>query len=325
MKQELGRLIGVVCLAWLWVLPAQAQGQDGVFWLGRAAAAAREQSYSGTFVYRNGALAESARIAHLVDAGRELERLEVLDGSPREVLRNADEIKCYLPETRTLIIEKRARHSALPVSLPASLAGLNEHYTIRKGALERVADRDSQIILLEPRDALRYGHRFWVDTLSGLLLKAGLINERGESVETFAFTQLQVGSAIDRAMLKSRFAGGRDTWQVQHVEAADAQGIDDAWQFRVSLPGYRKVTGMRRMALASPGRAQSVHVVFSDGLATISVFIETLPEKFEPGMTSMGATHVYQRAVGGYGLVAMGELPRAALKKFADGIEPRKK
>ena len=157
-------LLGGVCYLSL-CLPlmsfAQAELQlgqrDGMFWLGRVVAAAREQSYSGTFVYRNGVHSETSRITHVVDHGKEYERLEVLDGSPREVIRNNEEVKCYLPESRTLIIEKRSQHSSFPVLLPTSLAGLGEYYSIRKGPTGRVADRDSQAVLLEPKDELRYG------------------------------------------------------------------------------------------------------------------------------------------------------------------------
>ena len=318
---------GLCSLSCFLSLPATAQQQDGLFWLGRVMSAARELNYSGTFVYRNGAQAETSRITHLVEGGKEFERLEVLDGSPREVIRNNEEVKCYLPDSRTLIIEKRSQHSSFPVILPASLAGLAEYYFIRKGPPGRVAERDSQTILLEPKDDLRYGHQFWIDINSGLLLKAGMLNERGETVETFAFTQLQVGGFVDREALKSRFGAQSSGWQVHNMQATETRGRDDAWLFRVQLPGFRKLAGMKRTA-AHTGNGESAHMVFSDGLAAISVFIEALPDKPElgaMGMTSLGAINVYQRAVGDQLIVVMGEVPRATLKKFGDGIEPRKK
>lgn len=314
---------GACCLSFSLTAQAQVPQQDGLFWLGRVVTAAREQSYSGTFVYRNGVHAETSRITHVVENGKEFERLEVLDGSPREVIRSNEEVKCYLPESRTLIIEKRGQHSSFPVMLPASLAGLSEYYSIRKGPSGRVADRDSQAILLEPKDDLRYGHQFWVDMNSGLLLKAGMLNERGEAVETFAFTQLQVGGIFDRDALKSKFGAQSSGWRVLNVEATEARGKDEAWLFRVQLPGFRKLAGMKRSARA--GNADSMHMVFSDGLAAISVFIEALPDKPELGLTSLGAINVYQRALGDQLIVVMGEVPRATLKKFGDGIEPRRK
>ncbi len=314
---------GTCCLSLLLSLSAQAQQQDGLFWLGRVVTAAHDLNYTGTFVYQNGTQTETSRITHLIEAGKEFERLEVLDGSPREVIRNNDEVRCYLPESHSLIVEKRGQRSSFPVLLPASLAGLVEHYSIRKGSSGRVAERESQSVLLEPRDDLRYGRQFWVDVSTGLLLKAGMLGERHEAIETFAFTQVQIGGPIDRETLKSKFVAQSKEWQVHNIQATEAHGNDDAWQFKVQLPGFRKMAGMKRLAYS--GRAESVHVVFSDGLAAISVFIEALPPKPELGMAALGAINVYQRALGDFLIVVMGEVPQATLKMLGDGIEMRKK
>lgn len=312
---------GICCLMSLLLQPVLAQQQDGLFWLGRVVNAAHKLNYSGTFVYRNGGIEETSRITHVFEAGGEVERLEVLDGSPREVIRNNEEVMCYLPGSHTLIIEKRRQRRSFPALLPVSLSGLTEHYAIRKGPLGRVAEHESQIVYLEPKDDLRFGQQLWIDTNTGLLLKIGLINERNETIETFAFTQLQIGGVIERDSLKSKFVAQSKKWRVQHVRATESRTEDAAWQFKTQLPGFLKLTGMIRQA--HPGGPEVFHVVFSDGLAAISVFIETLPENPEPGMISMGAINVYRRIVGKYLLVVMGEVPQNTLKKLGDGIEPR--
>ena len=252
-----------------------------------------------------------------------MERIEVLDGSPREVLRFNDEVKCFLPENRLLIIEQRgAARQTFPALLPAGLASLAEYYTIRKGTTSRVAGFDSQAILIEPKDDLRYGHQFWVDTHSGLLLKAGLINERGDPLETFAFTELRIGGPVDQSSLKPRSDMQSGDWTVQNVRTA--RGGDDQWLFRVQLPGFRKVTGMRRQV--RPDAPEMTHVVFSDGLAAVSVFIEPLAgSKPETGQFAMGPINVYKRTAGDYLLVVMGDVPPASLRKLADGIELKQK
>ncbi|HUW38969.1 MAG TPA: MucB/RseB C-terminal domain-containing protein [Rhodocyclaceae bacterium] len=317
-------LSGLCCLL-AYSLPAAAQQQDGLYWLDRVVTAAHKLNYSGTFVFQSGALVETSRITHMVVAGREQERIEVLDGSPREVISGSDEVRCYLPESRTLIVEKRSRQRSFPALLPAVLGGLAEHYVIRKGALGRIADRESQAILLEPKDRLRYGHQFWVDVNSGLLLKAELLNEHNEPVETFAFTQLQIGGAIDRESLTSKYAKQASGWQVHNVRATERRGEDAAWRFKVHLPGFSKLTEMMREV--RPNAPASLHIMFSDGLAAISVFIDSVPagqpSKTDLGMIAMGATNIYRRIVGGHLLVIMGEVPPATLKKFGDGIEPR--
>jgi sigma-E factor negative regulatory protein RseB len=314
---------GVCCLL---SLPAASQQQDARYWLDRIVTAAHKLNYSGTFVFHNAAQSETSRITHLVLPGREQERIEVLDGSPREVLRSNDEVQCYLPEMHTLIIEKNSQQRSFPALLPAALGRLGENYVIRKGTLGRVAERESQSILLEPKDGLRYGHELWVDVNSGLLLKAGLINEHGEPVETFTFTQLQIGGPIGREALRSKYETQSKDWQVRDVRATERRGEDAAWQFKVQLPGFSKIADMTRRT--RPGAADSSHVIFSDGLAAISVFIESLGaagQHDELGMLSMGATNVYSRIAGEHLLVIMGEVPQATLRKFGDGIELKRK
>ncbi len=309
------------CFLLSYSLPAASQQQDARYWLDRIVTAAHKLNYSGTFVYRNSTLSETSRITHLVLPGGEQERIEVLDGSPREVLRSNDEVQCFLPESHTLIIEKNSHRRSFPALLPAAMGRLGESYVIRKGVLGRVAEHESQSILLEPKDALRYGHELWVDVNSGLLLKAGLIDGHGEPVETFTFTQLQIGGPIEREALRSKYEAQSKLWQVRDVRATERRGEDAAWQFKVHLPGFIKIADMKRRI--GPEAIESRHVVFSDGLAAISVFIESLGSdgKHEDlGMLSMGATNVYSRVAGGNLLVIMGEVPQAALKKFGDGI-----
>lgn len=314
--------IYVVC--WLFcAAPALAEQQDGLYWLGRVVTAAHKLNYSGTFSYRNGGIEETSRITHLAEPGGELERLEVLDGSPRELIRNNDEVKCYLPESRTLIIDKRAQRRTFPALLPASLSGLVDHYAIRKGPHGRVAEHESQIIFLEPKDDLRYGQQLWIDVNSGLLLKVSLMNDRNQAVETFAFTQLQIGGNIERELLKSKYVTQSSKWRVQHVHSPESRAEDGIWQFNVELPGFRKLTSLKRQMRADG--TESSHVVFSDGLAAISVFIEALPEKPDLGMLSMGAINVYRRSAGDHLLVVMGEVPQATIKKLGDGIELKRK
>jgi len=316
-------LWGACCL-----LPCGAvaeQGSEGGYWLQRMVGAAHKLDYTGTFVLQNATFAETSRIVHLVDAGREIERIEVLDGSPREVLRSDDEVKCFLPESHTLIIEKGSQQRSFPALAPAALAGLGEHYVVSKGPVVRIADRESQAILLIPKDDLRYGRQFWADTRSGLLLKAALLDERGRTIESFTFTQLQIGGVIDRETLKSRYATASQDWKVRNVRATQSRGEDAAWQFKTMLPGFSKRAGMLRGP--QPDLAESVHLMFSDGLAAISVFIEPLhgqDRQSEVGMLTMGATNVYRRVVGKHLLVLMGEVPPATLKKFGDGIEAKK-
>lgn len=307
--------------------PAWAQTQkDAMYWLHRVVAAAQKLNYSGTFVYQSGSRTETSRIAHRVDGSREVERIEALDGSPREVIRNDDEVKCFLPEDRLLIIERRSPRRSFPALLPAGFGGLADHYILRKGPTGRVAGLDSQSVIVEPKDEFRYGHQFWIDSQSGLLLKAVLLDDRGGALETFSFTEIKIGGPVAPETLAPRFGKSSADWQVRHARANEARSESGGWTFRAQVPGFRKLSEMKRQS--GPGEPEGTHMVFSDGLAAISVFIDALPAgKPSPqaGHVSLGAINVYKRVLGEHLVVVMGDVPALALKRLGDGIEPRRK
>lgn len=311
------------CLA----LPAQADSQrDAVTWLQRMAIAAQKLNYTGTFTYQSGGNSETSRITHVVDASSEQEKLEVLDGSPREVVRTNDEVKCFLPDDKVVIVERRSQYKAFPALLPSSVGSLGEHYRIRKGGVARIAGFDSQLIVLEPRDKLRYGHMLWSETTSGLLLKARMVNEKNEPIEQFAFTQLQIGGVIDRESLKPKYGATGAQWRVQDAHAAEIGPAVGDWVFKAQPTGFWKSASMKRQE--TQAGIETTHFVFSDGLASISVFIEPLggrQEKAEPETYSAGAINVYKRVLAGHLLTVLGEVPPATLKRLGDGIEPKRK
>jgi sigma-E factor negative regulatory protein RseB len=323
---------------WLWMaagfIGGPALGQsvsaqtEGLQWLQRVSTAAQKLTYSGVFVYRNGVRSETSRIAHLASNGNQIEKLEVLDGSPREVIRHNDEVRCYLPESHLVIVEQRSTRRSFPALLPIGLAGLNDHYQIRKGATERVAGFESQIIRLDPRDAWRYGRQLWVDIGSGLLLKADIFSAQGESLESMAFTDLRIGEHVTAEAVKSRYASAaKETWQLRQARLRDMRD-DGPWQFRVELPGFRKQASMRRSMGHDANDLSMLHWVYSDGLVAMSVFISPLQQSEnagEEGLQTLGALSVMKRVVDGHQVVVMGDLPPAAVKYFAEGIGVRGK
>jgi sigma-E factor negative regulatory protein RseB len=323
MKRTLALLALGVCLA----AEAKAETQpDPVSWLGRIVAAAQKLNYTGTFIYQSGNHSETSRITHVVDGNGEREKLEVLDGSPREIIRNNEEVKCYLPQDKVVIIERRSQRKTFPALLPSAVTTLTEHYYIRKGEVSRVAGLDSQLIILEPKDKMRFGHMLWADVASGLLLKARMVDEKNEPIEQFAFTQVRIGGPIDKAAIKPKFAIQAADWRVQNVQTTEANMDDGEWRFRAEIPGFKKSIGMkRRIQNEAP---EITHVVFSDGLAAISVFIEPLSGKQtapQSGLFSVGGINVYKRVTDDHALTVLGEVPAATLKRLGDGIEYHKK
>lgn len=302
---------------------ALAEPLDAMAWLRKIAAASHKINYAGTFVYQHGRQAETSRIAHWVDAGGEQERLETLDGPSREIIRTNENVMCYLPAQKTVLVTKRHGRQ-FPALLPADLAGIAENYTVRKGDTERVADTECQMIALEPKDNLRYGHRFCAELQSGLLLRARTYNDKNEMIESFAFTQLMLGNAVSRDMLKSKYAAKSQDWRIDRsaLEGGEASG-DSGWTIRNQPPGFRKVTEMRR-AIAGRDAAVS-HIVYSDGLAAISVFIEPMP-KVPPQagpLAYQGSVNIYVKSQADQMLTVVGETPARTVRQVADSLSPR--
>ncbi len=280
-------------------------------------------SYTGTFVYQQGEQVESSRVTRIVDGSGVHERLETLDGTPREIVRVNEEVTCYLPQTMTVKIERQTDTGPFP-AMRADARELAQYYDIRKGETERIAGYDCQSIVLEPKDKLRYGHKLWADLATGMLVKAKTFNEKHEVVEQFTFTQLQIGGRIERDQVKSRFAGkGRD-WRVESAAMVPTDLASHGWLLR-SLPiGYRKITEMKRNLGASVGVG---HIVLSDGLAAMSIFIEPLAAKpaLGPlGPSRQGAINVYTRKLDGYLVTVIGEVPAESVKLVANTVEYRR-
>lgn len=298
-----------------------AESQEGLVWLKKMASASRQLNYAGSFVYRSSRQAENSRIAHFVNpAGGEFERLETLDGPPREVIRTNDQVTCYLPASKTVIVEKR-NPRRFPALLPEQLTGVSDSYNIRKEGMDRVADHECYIIVLEPKDNLRYGHNFCAEAGSGLPLRARSYNEKKEPLESFAFTQITIGGNFNREMVKSRYAAKSKDWKVDRSGLPVAETpADTGWVLVSRLPGFKKLTEFKR---SIAGRATPVaHIVFSDGLAAVSVFIEPMPNgRATQTLSHQGAVNIYTRPVAEYMVTALGEAPAATVMQIANSLE----
>jgi len=291
-------------------------------WLQRIYSATQKLSYTGTFVYQHGQQVETSRITHIVDAAGAHERLETLDGVPREIIRTPREILCYLPATMTVKIDKYPDKRSFPTVLPDQQKELSGSYNIKMGAIDRVAGYDCQVIVLEPKDKMRYGHRFWADVTTGMLVKAKTYDEKNDLMEQFTFTQLQIGGNIDRGKVRSRFSKKGRGWRVEDSAAAEADLAKAGWSVKAQPPGFHIVTELTRTIGGTSGIG---HIVISDGLAAISVFIAPGAGKQpQPGPMRQGAINFYTRQVASHWVTVVGEAPAESVKYIADAVEYRK-
>ncbi len=305
----------------------QADRREAQSWLKKIQSAAQKLNYSGTFVYQQANQMRTSRIAHLLDGKNEIEKLEILDGKPREYIRNNEEVICYVPDTKTVLIEKRVTHDIFPAILAANPAELTEFYNVKKDETGRVAGHECQAIVLEPKDNLRYGYKLWAEKATGLLLRAQTLNEKSDVVEQIAFTQISIGN-LDRNRVKPSFSN-TSGWRVEN--AVMSQVNLSGWTVKSLPPGFRKIREVKRMisdsaAVASSAGAQSnqrevSQMVFSDGLAAISVFIEPGSQSRTEGSMQQGAMNIVGKRQGDFWLTIVGEVPSAAIRQVANSIE----
>jgi sigma-E factor negative regulatory protein RseB len=301
--------------------------REAYAWLKKIQSAAQKINYTGTFIYQEINQVHTSRIAHQQDGKNELQKLEILDGKPREYVRNNDEIICYLPEARLMLVEKKATTDLFPSVLPANFADQASNYNIKNGEAGRVAGFDCHALVLEPKDKWRYGYKLCAEKSTGLLLRAQTMNEHNEVVEQIAFTQLTLGD-VERSRLKSSFVNLAG-WRVENAMISQVPLND--WQVRWVPPGFKKTREMKRLLsdtspLNPTGSQREVsQIVFSDGLAAISIFIEPVTPNRVEGWMQNGAMNIIGKRHGDFWLTIIGEVPAGALKQVVNSIEYKPK
>lgn len=305
---------------------ADGDPREGLAWLKKMANATNQLNYSGTFVYQQRGLSETSRIVHYVNAaGGVFAKLETLDGPAREVVRSNDQVTCYLPETKTVLIEQRNSRFFPTAVLPDRLDDIMEHYSVEMGPRDRVAGHECQVVELVPKDKLRYGRRFCAEIDSGLPLRVRTYDDKQEPVEAFAYTQLRFGGSFSRDRVKSKYAemSRVQRWRIDRSALNANEGpIETGWIVSNQPPGFKKLMELKRAIGGRPGYVSQI--VFSDGLAAVSVFVEPMPRERPPAALShRGAVNIYTRAVSDYMVTVLGEAPAATVMQIGDSLERR--
>ena len=287
---------------------------DGMAWLAKMATAARQLNYAGTFTYRYGSFSESSRIRHLADEMGELAKIESLEGPVREIIRNKDEVWFYLPDIKTVKVDRTQTRRFFPGLIADPVQTFGDGYDVRVMGKDRVAGRDCRLLTLQPKDLFRYGYSLCADIESGLLLRACMVDGRGEVLEQFGFSEVMVGQLIPRDTLKSNFSN--ENWIRQNPPIAESSG----WDVKALPPGFRKIMELKRR-MASKTEPVT-HLLFSDGLAAVSVFVERRDGPPNPTASprQQGPVSYYSRQIPDYTVVVLGEVPIAAIMRIANSV-----
>ena len=309
-------------------------------WLLRLHQASRQRNFIGTFVVSSaaGALA-SARIWHACEGEQQIERVETLTGAPRSVFRHNDRVVTFFPDQKVARTERRESLGAFPGLLKSLDTSITAYYKARPAGTARVAGFDAEVMQLQPKDELRFGYTVWSEHRSGLVLKVQTTDVGGSVLEQAAFSELQLDASVQISKL-AQMMNATDGWSVETPELVKTTPQAMGWALPAGVPGFQPMHCYQR-ALLRPGAdksdeqaASAMHWVFSDGLASVSLFLQPYDAKWHPaaGQMAMGATHTLTRRVGGndadaadvtrgdWWLTAVGEVPLATLALFGRGL-----
>ncbi|MGA8862337.1 MAG: MucB/RseB C-terminal domain-containing protein [Gallionella sp.] len=287
-------------------------------WLEVVAFAGHQTNYSGVFVYQYDNRVETSNIIHVDQADGEYEKLESLDGPKREVIIHDGKVWGLIDSKMVPLGSKYVRAS-FPSLLPEQLSALRANYTAKLLGVQRVAGYNAQVILFRPQDNLRYSHELWVHTDSGLLLKAAVLGDNNKVAEQYAFTQLQIGGDIDRSWIKEC-----DTAEAQENRtpgtADDIKPVKSGWVADMLPSGFKKTLEIERQM---HGRHSPVtQMVYSDGLSSISIFIEPNDsgQDDEDGLSSRGAVNLYHKVLDNEVITVVGEVPPRTVIQVLDSV-----
>lgn len=293
-------------------------------WLRHVHAAAQTLNYAGSFFYQQGNRVRNFKVAHVIEGRNELEKRESLDGKRFECVRTNEESVCYKFDSHVAVVEKRITPDLFPALLADNSIDIAEHYDVRRGANDRVAGVDCQTVTLEPKDGLRYGYRLFTDRSTGLLLRAQTLNEKNETIDQISFSQVTVGN-IDKAQTRSVHTSETD-WR---NESNDLVTINlSAWVVKAVPAGFKRIREVHRTLPAESGgttRRDVSQVVYSDGLAAISIFIEPATAASNEGWKQQGVTNLMSKRQGDYWVTIVGDVPASAIRQIANSLEYRGK
>ena len=293
-------------------------------WLMRMHEASRKRSYIGTFVVSHDGVMSSAKIWHVCEGDQQIERVETLTGAPRSIFRHNDQVVTFLPGQKVVRTEKRESLGLFPELLRSADSRIAEFYKARQEGSERVAGVDADIVALMPKDGMRFGYRVWVEPKRGMVVKLQTLDGDGKVLEQAAFSELQFDAPVKMDKLV-QMMGKTEGYRVEKTELVKTTASAEGWALKTPVAGFQPMSCYKRPG-STPSRGSPMQWIFSDGLASVSVFAEPFDAErhLKESRMSMGATQSLTRRLDAYWLTIMGEVPVATLRLFADGLERSK-
>ena len=318
MKQHYPRCVAVTSVGFLLVClisiahAGQALKISPSQWLQQISQASAQQSFHGTFIYRCDAQLVAMKIIHATDEGKGHEKLISLNGPAHEVIQDGQSV------TSSLFRGKRAMGWGVKEAVGSFEQALDAHYKIVEIGEDRIAERHTKVVEIRPSDQYRYGFLIWLDSETGLVLRSDMADETGQVIEQIMF--------IDVEMITQREADAMiGIVEVEQLEVSPttelAKLTDSNWRVANIPSGFKFSERYLRQA-ASGGEQLQEQLVFTDGLASVSVFIEPRKASEQPllGQTRIGAVNVFGKVVREHQITVVGDVPKATVESIASSV-----
>lgn len=311
------RLLWAVALAWC-ASAAHAQPPEAPDWLDRMVRAGADLHYGGTVVYTRDDVVRAMRLVHVGAPDGPLDRVQALDGAYWELRRNPLGVNLLVPADAPGAAVDCPFGGNFSAELPRRLQAVRGLYRLVDAGKSRVAGRVVQQLDAVPADPYRYALRLAVDEETGLLMRVGILGGNGQPTEQALYTLIEF---MDAPELRARGHAVATAAVPDDLRAYPVTGElgRSAWSARWLPPGF----SLRQHTVRATDQARSEHLLYSDGVAAVSVFIEPLDteaEAFE-GPLQSGAVGAFGAVLGGHQVTVMGAVPELTLRRVGENLD----
>ena len=299
---------------------AMAERVEPNEWLSRMGTAVQTTSYEGTVIRIQDGKAEALKVVHTMSDGVIREKVVAQEGNGIEIIRNGNEVHCILPDRQSVLVEEWDDQSTLFSTLPSSEVRFGSEYDVSIVREERVAGRQTVLVAIRPHDGYRYGHRIWLDTETAFPLQTQLIGEDGMALEQVKFADISLNKTIEASALAPSYSTENFRWLTQpsrHISHA----LETEWASTDMPQGFQAVSTHGETMPGSD--AVVTHIMYSDGLASVSVFIARGDSSVSEGPSRVGGSNSYSVVIDGHRVTAVGGVPAMTVEQIATTMARR--
>ncbi len=320
-RQNIVGLIFTIGLLSLATAPLLAEIEPGD-WLNRMAAAIQTTSYEGTVIRIQDGEVEVLKVVHTVNDGVIREKVVAQDENGLEIIRVGNEVHSILPHRKSVLVEQLGDQSLLFSNLPSSEIRFGNEYDVAIVRSERIAGRETILLAIRPHDGYRYGHRIWLDTETSFPLQTQLIDDNGTAIEELKFAKITLNKEIQASALTTSFSIENFTWVTQS-SGHSAPEIETSWTSDELPAGFRAISTHEEQMQGS--EEMVTHILYSDGLANVSVFIVASSGKIKmlTGAARLGGSNSYSIEIDEHEITAIGEVPAMTVEHIATTMRRR--